>query len=188
MQLAAELKFEADEIIDFWLANEGKWFAKDAAFDKIISAKYQDLYTYMVANNDWRLLATQPNNVLALILLFDQFPRNMFRDTPKMYATDAKALELTLLAIEQEFDLRLQFKNMQMFLYMPLMHSEDLKYQNLCVKLFQGLDDAANALKFAIMHRDIIANFGRFPHRNKILGRQSTADELEFLQKPGSSF
>ena len=68
------------------------------------------------------------------------------------------------------------------------MHSEDLKYQNLCVKLFQGLDDAANALKFAIMHRDIIANFGRFPHRNKILGRQSTADELEFLQKPGSSF
>ncbi|MEL7409467.1 MAG: DUF924 family protein, partial [Cyanobacteria bacterium J06558_2] len=122
----------------------------------------------------------------ALIIVLDQFPRNMYRQTPQSFATDEQAVELTKYALANNYQLNLTIEQ-QIFLFMPLMHSEKKADQALSVELFTKLGQEEN-LRFARKHQEIIEVFDRFPHRNEILGRESTAKEQEFLTQPGSSF
>ena len=127
---------------------------------------------------------------MALILLLDQFPRNLFRGTPRAFATDPQALAAARNAVDRGFD-RHFLPVRRWFLYLPFEHAEDLQLQQQSVKLFEQLrDDAASAstIDYAIRHFEVIQRFGRFPHRNQILGRQTTPEEAEFLNQPGSSF
>ncbi|MDJ0647514.1 MAG: DUF924 family protein [Xenococcaceae cyanobacterium MO_188.B19] len=175
------------EILNFWFSDRVKplWFKKSAAFDREIEARF--INTYLMAKTGalehWK---SNPHDTLALIIVLDQFPRNMFRDTSQAFATDNQAVELTKYAIEHNYDQSLSMDE-QVFLYMPLMHSENKANQAKCVELFTKLGKQDN-LKFAIKHQEIIEIFGRFPHRNKILNRESTSAEQEFLTQPGSSF
>ena len=177
----------SSEIIDFWFSKrvKPKWFTKSAKFDREIKQRF--LTTYSLAKNGtldaWR---DNPQDTLALIILLDQFPRNMFRNTPQAFATDEKAVELTKYAVSQNYQQKLS-NEQQVFLYMPLMHSENQTDQAKCVELFDELEKGEN-LKFALKHQEVVERFGRFPHRNQILGRQSTTAEREFLTQPGSSF
>lgn len=174
-------------ILDFWFSDTVRplRFQKDGLFDQSIRDNFHTSYEAAMAGElaPWR---THAPSCLALIILLDQFPRNMFRDTPQAFASDPQACELTKHALKQEFNDELDDEHC-VFLYMPLMHSEVFADQELCVQLFERLGRAEN-LRFAMAHRDIIERFGRFPHRNAILGRDSTVAELEFLQQPGSSF
>lgn len=137
-----------------------------------------------------------PRGVVALVLLLDQLSRNIFRGSPQMFAQDAQALQIVDAALERGDDRRVGL-DPRVFLYMPLMHAEDLERQERCVALFaqlaqelEGEDQARvqNNLNYAIAHRDIIRDWGRFPHRNAVLGRESTPEEEAFLRQPGSSF
>jgi uncharacterized protein (DUF924 family) len=171
-----------ENLINFWFQEKHKpnWFAKDPAFDQLIIEKFEPLY---ISLKDQKLDAwlNKSEILLALVILFDQFPRNMYRGTAKSFETDAKALDLTQYALRKNMDVDLTVEQKQ-FLYMPLMHSESLVDQALSIKLFGPTHT------FAQSHFDIIKKFGRFPHRNDILGRSSTPAELEFLKGPGSSF
>ena len=142
---------------------------------------------------EWK---TEPRGSLAFVILCDQFSRNMYRDTPRAFAFDSLALETSRTALESGFQDDLADVEAY-FLFMPFMHSEEPEDQRECVRLFRERRDSARpavrgmlgrALEFAERHRDIVERFGRFPHRNKILGRQSTPEELEFLEQPNSSF
>jgi uncharacterized protein (DUF924 family) len=124
--------------------------------------------------------------MLAAILVLDQFPRNMFRDDPRAFATDQAALTLSKRAIGEGLDLRLP-PEQRAFIYMPFQHSEALDDQARSIEIFTSLGAPLN-LDFARRHEAIIARFGRFPHRNAVLGRESTEDEIAFLKEPGSSF
>jgi uncharacterized protein (DUF924 family) len=146
-------------------------------------------YTQAQAGNldSWK---NSPQSCLALILLLDQFPRHMFRGTPQAFATDWQALSAAQYAIAQGYDREL-LPVQRWFIYLPFEHSENLDHQNQSVSLFEQLSDdpdSADTIQYAIRHRKVILRFGRFPHRNAILGRVSTAQEEEFLQQPGSSF
>jgi uncharacterized protein (DUF924 family) len=173
-----------EDIISFWeTAGPEKWFSKDEAFDAQIRERFLATYEAAVAGDlaDWD---ESPTGALALLILLDQFPRNMFRGTKKIYATDPMALTIAEKAIEADF--HKAFKPpMSRFFILPLTHAEDLAAQERSVALNAELEDA-DGLKWARHHRDIVARFGRFPHRNEILGRESTADEAEFLA--GSEF
>ena len=127
-----------------------------------------------------------PERLLAAIIVLDQFSRNLHRGTPRAWACDPAALALTREAIAQGFDRQLRGDQLQ-FLYMPLMHSEDPEMQALSVQLFATIGNDV-AYDFALQHKAIIDRFGRYPHRNAILGRESTPEEVEFLKQPGSSF
>jgi len=133
----------------------------------------------------WR---REPPGCRAGVLLLDQVPRNVYRGTPRAFITDPAARVVTRHALAEGFDQALATTAERMFLYMPLEHSENLKDQQDCVRLVAGLDGAAEFLSYAARHRDVIARFGRFPHRNAILGRESTEEEIEFLKHPNSSF
>ena len=176
-----------ENIIDFWFSERVKplWFKKSAEFDREIRQRFSDLYQLAKtgALNNWRDCAP---DALALIIILDQFPRNMFRNKPQAFATDGMAVELTKHAIANNYQQSLTIEQ-QVFLYMPLMHSESKADQALCIELFEELGKEDN-LKFAIKHQEIIDRFGRFPHRNQVLGRESTVAEREFLTQPGSSF
>lgn len=172
-----------------------RWFVKDPAWDAELTRRFADTHAAIAAGQreDW--LRT-PRGRLAQVVVLDQFSRNMFRDTPGMYATDALALRIAAAGIEAGEDARLETAE-RVFLYMPFMHSEDVVDQRRCVALFEALRDAASGaareqlgqnVRFAEMHRDIVERFGRFPHRNAILGRASTEEELGFLLEAGSSF
>ena len=124
-------------------------------------------------------LSETPEGSLALVIILDQFPRNMYRGTPQAFASDAKALKVAKEAVEKKFDRDL-LPMQRMFLYLPFEHSENIDDQEQSVKFFENLGDEL-ALKYAIEHRDAITQFGRFPHRNAILGRESTPEELRFL-------
>ncbi|WP_338089144.1 DUF924 family protein [Nannocystis pusilla] len=128
-----------------------------------------------------------PRGALALVILLDQFPRNMFRGTPEAFASDAKAREVANAALDAGHEHALTQEE-RLFLYLPLEHSEELADQERCVELMRALDETPMWLDYAVRHRDVIARFGRFPHRNAVLGRESTAEECEFLMQPGSSF
>jgi uncharacterized protein (DUF924 family) len=185
-----------DAILDFWFADpEGTaqeprkvWFAKDPSFDQDIRDRFLPYY-YQAARGEFESWQDSAAGSLALIVLLDQFPRNMFRGQAQSFATDHQALRIAKTAIAQGFDQVLP-PLQQTFIYMPLMHSEVLDDQQQCVDLFHqmGARDFQNSHNFAIRHRDIIQQYGRFPHRNAILGRDSTPAELKFLQEPGSSF
>ncbi len=172
------------------------WFGKDPCIDQEIKEKFSEL----VAQARKEKLASQelsePLNHLAQILLLDQFTRNIYRDSPQAFASDSAALELALAGLGAGEDLLLRPVE-RVFYYLPLEHSEDLEQQNRSVELFSkllaGVPEKwqaafAGFLDYAIRHQVIIQRFGRFPHRNLILGRKSTAAEREFLQQPNSSF
>lgn len=176
-----------NDILAFWFSERVKplWFKKKEEFDREIKAQFID--TYQLAKtgalDSWRNNAT---DILALIIVLDQFPRNMFRNTAQAFATDSQAVELTKHAVDRNYQADLT-EEQQVFLYMPLMHSEEKEDQSKCVELFKELGREKN-LKFAIKHKEVIDIYGRFPHRNKILGRKSTPAEQKFLTQPGSSF
>lgn len=177
----------AKDVIQFWFEElEPKQrFIKDAELDEQIRSKFGAahdkarqglLYT-------WR---EHPLDALAEIIILDQFSRNLFRESELAFATDSLALVLAQEAIRKKYDTELD-STKKAFLYMPFMHSESAEVHEIAMYLFDqpGLEDNYN---FEIRHKDIIDKFGRYPHRNKILGRKSTAEELEFLSQPGSSF
>ena len=176
-----------DIIIDFWFSDRARplHFRKSQEFDREITRQF--LSTYEKASrrelDGWREVAI---DCLALIIVLDQFPRNMFRDDPRSFDKDDLACRTSHLALSQGFDEGLTSEQ-RSFLYMPFMHSEDLADQELSVALFEK-PGMGSSLEFALAHRDIIARFGRFPHRNEILGRQSTPQEIVFLTEPGSGF
>jgi len=194
------------DIIDEWFgaldelgrASEEKsarWFEKNPSFDQMLKDRFGPLVEDAIEGNleDW---ADTNEGALALILLLDQFARNIHRGTPKMYAGDQHAVRISERLIDEGRDNAFPHAQ-RVFVYMPLMHSEDLVIQNKCVECFEELvktsaaelePSLARNLKYAIAHRDIVAKWGRFPHRNAILDRISTPEEAEFLKQPGSSF
>ena len=176
---------DIDDVLDFWFADPARWWRKDPAFDAEIRQRFEALHT-AIERGDHEAWRQTPRGALAYVLVLDQFSRNMFRDTAKSFASDAQALAAAKDAIDRGFDAQLTPAERTWF-YLPLMHSEALADQERCVALFQTIDAPEN-LDFAKKHRDIIVRFGRFPHRNAILGRPSTPEELEFLTQPGSSF
>ena len=174
---------KAEEVLDFWLAaGYAAWFTKDEAFDRRCRDGFLGVYEDAAAG---RLAAWEetPVGALALVLLLDQFPRNMFRGTPRAFATDPLAREVADRAIARGFDESVA-PDLRIFFYLPFEHSEDLADQERSVALHEqaGLTEQ---MSYAIDHRDIIARFGRFPHRNRILGRETTADEQAFLDGGG---
>lgn len=171
------------DVLTFWReAGPDRWWKKDTAFDDTIRARF--LSTWEAAR-DGKLSAWQNSDdgALALVIVLDQFPRNMFRNDPKMFSTDAKAVDVVARAVAEGRDDRTP-KDLLAFLYMPYMHTETREGQARCVELFTKLGDPFN-LKFAKEHADIIARFGRFPHRNATLGRTSTPEEMAFLEAGG---
>jgi len=194
------------EILYFWFG-EGRttlevcaeknplWWSKNQEVDAEIRERFADV-TEDVNNGVLDHWQQDAEGILASIIALDQFPRNMFRGTAKSFAFDTLAREFAQKALEQGMDAQL-IPVRRVFLYMPFEHSEDINDQDLCVNLFRQLLDQATTeerqqfadwLDFAERHREIIRRFGRFPHRNEILERPSTAEEREFLTRPGSSF
>lgn len=194
------MQARAQDVLDLWLGPESerdapaeevrqRWFAKSAEYDaRLLREHGADLEAAVRGEfHDW---PTTPRGRLALVILFDQITRNLRRDTGAMFDNDVQALTLARDGIARGEDQTLHAAE-RYFLYMPFMHSEKLADQERSVALFTQLAADAphlNAVEWAVKHRDIVARFGRFPHRNKLLGRTSTADELLFLQQPGSSF
>jgi uncharacterized protein (DUF924 family) len=173
------------EILDFWFKEipSEKWFATDPVLDATITGRFGKAWGEARAGayQEWE---QDPESALALIILTDQFPRNMFRGDPRAFSTDAQAREIAKRAVVRGFD-RAVAEAERPFFYMPLMHSEDLADQDLCVALCQErLAPGNKTLPFAEKHRIAIARFGRFPARNKALGRESTAEEAAFLSSP----
>ena len=195
-----------DSILTYWfsadpdraaLAKERAdlWWSKNTEVDKEIRERFESSVQLAGESklNPW---LAEPRGRLALIILTDQFARNIYRDSPRAFGFDAQALEWSLDGIELGLDRSLRPIE-RVFFYLPLEHSERLEHQERSVIRFSELVSIAAAaqreifeqyLNFAILHRDIVARFGRFPHRNRILGRPSTPDELDFLSQPGSSF
>jgi uncharacterized protein (DUF924 family) len=179
---APTLPAEAASIIDFWRqAGHALRFAKDPAFDRRFRQRFLSLHEAATRGELAGWLAT-PNGALALVLLLDQFPRNAFRGTPRMYVSDAMAREVTAAAIDAAYD-RLVEPELQLFFYLPLGHSEDLADQERAVALCRRLGQPH--LSHAERHRDIVRCFGRFPHRNPMLGRTMTPEEQRFLDEGG---
>ncbi len=177
------------DVLTFWFADgpaeiRAIWFQKNLAFDAEIEQRFAKIQSAAAAGK-LEDMANTPLGCLALIIILDQFPRNLFRDEGRSFATDGEALRLAQDAIEKGFDQGLSAVQRQ-FLYMPYQHSEDLEDQKLSVALFKSLGE--ESYSFAMRHLEIIERFGRFPHRNAILGRDSTDEEIRFLTEPNSSF
>ncbi|QFU16031.1 DUF924 family protein [Microvirga thermotolerans] len=171
------------DVLAFWReAGPDKWFAKDEAFDRACRDRFMTTYQAAARGdlNEWEL---SPEGALAVVLLLDQFPRNMFRGTRDVYKTDPAALLTADRAIERGYDMRVD-PALRRFFYLPFMHSESLRHQERSVVLNEALGDP-DSIKWARHHRDVIARFGRFPHRNGILGRETTAEEAAFLEEDG---
>lgn len=195
-----------DDVLDFWFPADSAranklWWGKDAGLDAEIRERFAATLAAASAGELDGWVATARGR-LALIVVLDQLSRNIHRDHADAYAADAQAREHSLAAIAAGQDLEIAPER-RLFVYLPLEHSEELADQERCVELFRGLAEAvarepevtqarrelfANYVKYAVAHRDIVARFGRFPHRNALLGRASTDEEREFLTQPGSSF
>ena len=193
-------------VLDFWFGNAGGdtataqaqqklWWSKNETVDADIRNRFGGLVEAAASgrHDDWAL---DPRGRLALILLFDQFPRNMYRDTPRAFAYDPLACKLALDGIAANSDRTLRSIE-RVFFYLPLEHAESPELQERCVALFTSLAAGApeadrktfaGYVDYAVRHRDVIHRFGRCPHRNRILGRASTPEETDFLKQPGSSF
>lgn len=193
----------ADAVLSFWFgepadANYGSyrqaWFTKSADFDAQIRQHFlADCEKAAAGRYDsWQ---DSPRRAVALLLLLDQFPRNLFRGSPRSFATDAQALAVAQKLVNTGADKALM-PAYRFFIYVPFEHSEAIAHQDRCVELMKDLvetspdldDGLKGGLDYAIRHREVIDRFGRFPHRNEILGRQSTPAEIAFLQQPGSRF
>lgn len=178
----------ASVILNFWFGESRAlsygqykdfWFQSTPELDEQIRKQFEPDYQKAI-NGELDDLSKTPGGSLALVILLDQFPRNMYRGTPQAFASDAKALNVAKEAVKKKFDRDL-LPMQQMFLYLPYEHSENIEDQERSVKLFESLGDELT-LKYAVEHRDIIVQFGRFPHRNAILGRESTPKEIRFLE------
>jgi len=186
-QETKEALVEHTEIIHFWFdeTDTGLWFKKNEEFDQQLRDRFSTVHRSAACGElySWR---SNPEGRLAEIIVLDQFSRNMFRDSDQAFAYDAIALVLSQVAVEAGDDKRIEASH-RAFMYMPFMHSESPVIHEQAVKLFSqpGLE---RNLEFEMKHKAIIDRFGRYPHRNAVLGRTSTAEELEFLQQPGSSF
>ena len=181
------------DILQFWFSERARllWFEKDSAFDADIRARFGPLVhqAQMGGFEEWR---ASPDGALALLLLLDQFARNLYRGTAKAFLGDALAREIAIEAIARGFDRGFPFPD-RLFFYLPFEHCETLANQDRFVALLEGCvrefgEIAAEYLEYAHRHRDIIKRFGRFPHRNEALGRETTEEEAEFLKRPNSSF
>ncbi|MEM8639832.1 MAG: DUF924 family protein [Cyanobacteria bacterium P01_G01_bin.54] len=189
-------------VLDFWFGvpsdptygqERREWFRKDGQFDAEIRARFLALHQRAAQERlgDWQ---AEPLSCLALVILLDQLSRNLFRGTPEAFAQDAQALAIAQAAIQQGFDQQV-LPVQRWFYYLPLEHSETLSDQAQAVQLFAQLvaqlpanPASERTLDYARKHQAVIQRFGRFPHRNAILGRESTPEEVAFLQQPGSSF
>lgn len=170
-----------NDVVHFWFTElaPAKKFAKDDAVDATIRKRFGALHASLTEKVPATATAT-PLGALATVIVLDQFSRNLFRNSGRAFACDATALAISQEAIRAGFDTQLE-RDQRVFLYMPFQHSEDRAVQRRSVELFGALGDAT-ALDYARQHRDIIDRFGRFPHRNRVLGRDSTPQELEFLK------
>ncbi len=183
----------ADDILDFWLgdgtAARDEWFRKDPVFDAVIREHFGAPVEAALAGA-YAHWTAEPRGALALVLLLDQFTRNLFRGTPKMFAGDARALAVADAAVAAGQDRALgSFE--RWFLYMPFEHAEDLGAQERSLALFARLAEETgieSPLEWAEKHAAVVRRFGRYPHRNEILGRTSTPEEIDFLAQPGSKF
>jgi uncharacterized protein (DUF924 family) len=177
----------SSDVLEFWFeeTKREQWFKKDPAFDAAIRRRFLALHEVLAAYTSEALFANA-RTALAAIIVFDQMSRNMFRDTPRAFATDARARWIAQGVIAKGLDAKMT-KDERMFLYLPFEHAEDPRAQENCVLLMASLGDP-ELTKWAQAHKDIIDRFGRFPHRNAVLGRASTPEEIEFLKQPGSSF
>jgi uncharacterized protein (DUF924 family) len=175
------------DVLTFWFdeTKPEQWFKKDPAFDTGVHRRFLALHEVLAAYISEALFA-DARTALAAVIVFDQMSRNMFRDTARAFATDPQAFWIAQGAIAKGLDTGLT-KDERMFLYLPLEHAEDRRAQEHCVLLMATLGDP-ELTKWAEAHKAIIDRFGRFPHRNSILGRPSTPEEIEFLKQPGSSF
>lgn len=195
-----------EAVLDYWFGAPGTareiaerqsklWFGKLPEKDREISERFTPTFNAAITGSldDW---AATPRGRLALVIVLDQFPHHIHRDTPDAFAQDAKALALSLAALATGEDKSLALIE-RVFLYLPLEHAESIAMQALSVAQYRQLMDEAdeseralfaNFLDYAHKHRDVVLRFGRFPHRNDILGRASSADEIAFLQQPGSRF
>ena len=166
------------DVIKYWFSEKSRqhWFSSTPEIDNEIKRRYERLWMSAASGelNDWQ---DSPKGCLALIIVLDQFPLNMFRGETKGFQTENMAVEVALKAIDKGYDEILNTEEL-LFLFMPLMHSENLEHQDLQVKLFEKYDFNDEYSKH---HRNIIKRFGRFPHRNDILGRKSSTDEVEYL-------
>lgn len=170
----------AGEIVAFWReAGRDKWFKRDESFDQDIRSKFLPTYE-AAANGGLASWADSAESALALLLLFDQFPRNMFRGSVRAFATDPLARAVADRALARGFDQAVE-PALRQFFYLPFMHSEALTDQDRSVRLYEALGDAEQ-LRYAREHREVIRRFGRFPHRNPVLGRDTTSAEQAFLE------
>lgn len=177
------------EVLKFWFDETvpAQWFQKNDSFDAEVRDRF--MVTYEMAMKDLCAEWTRDaDGVLALCLVLDQFPRNMFRGTPKAFATDSKALLIAKQALHRGFD-KILSPIKRRFIYLPFEHSEDLRNQKKSVELFLSMREADPlGYEYALKHYEVIEKFGRFPHRNAILGRESTEEELQYLRLPGAGF
>lgn len=177
------------DVLEFWFAPESKkrWFESTDTFDAEISRRFEGTGKILadpiaVTGIDWR---ADPSSQLAEIIVLDQFPRNIYRGTPDAFAWDSQARVAANSLVDKGWDMELA-KDRRSFAYMPFMHAEDLAAQNRCVELVGSrLQGDESTLRHAKLHRDVIERFGRFPHRNAVLGRDSTPAEIAFLQNGG---
>ena len=184
------------EVLDFWLGRADSplrgrarkaWFVKSDEFDREVRERFSRLWE-TAWRGELKVWLDTPLAALALVVVLDQFPRNMFRGKPQAFASDALALATAQGIVERRFD-RLLRPIERAFVYLPFQHAEDLEAQRRSLAFYEELARlGVDHLQFARRHHDIVARFGRFPHRNEILGRVSTAEEIEFLKKPGSRF
>jgi uncharacterized protein (DUF924 family) len=174
-------RVEYSVVLDFWFKEvaRAQWFKKDAAFDDLVRSRFESVYM-QAQNGDLSHWRSTPEGRVAEIIVLDQFPRNMFRGTPRAFATDELALTCAQEAVSVGDDMKLD-PTMRQFLYMPYMHSESADVHAIALDLFTQLGNDEN-LQYEIEHKKIIDRFGRYPSRNEILGRTSTQAEIEFLQ------
>jgi len=175
------------DIVGFWSnAGSKKWFAKSEAFDEAIRLRFEPVH-HAAARGDYAAWAQTAEGALALLLLFDQFPRNLYRGTAHAFATDPLARSIAAPAIDRNFHHQVE-PALRPFFFTPFMHSEALADQDRSVALYEAHDAETGdfeSLKFAVLHHDIIKRFGRFPHRNPAFGRTTTAEERTFLAEGG---
>jgi uncharacterized protein (DUF924 family) len=194
---ACDPRVEPGAVLAFWFSDRARplWFEKDAGFDAEIRERFGAAIEHAVAGGfeDWR---RDKDGALALLILLDQMTRNIFRGDPRCFAGDRRALAVAEQAVALGFDRGFPF-SARRFFYIPFEHSEDPAHQDRSMALFTALtglapaearEDAEGQMEAALRHHEIIRRFGRFPHRNVVLGRKSTAEELKFLTEPNSSF
>ena len=179
---------EAGGVLAYWFEtlDAKARFAKNDDVDAEIRARFEPLWRRLAAVTNVGDLVPSPDQALAAIIVLDQLPRNMFRGTPLAFASDSLALAAAGFAVDRGHDARVSPER-RLFFYLPFEHSESMGDQNRSVELIGALGNP-ELNRYAVAHRDIIARFGRFPHRNAVLGRPSTPEEVEFLKQPGSGF